>query len=113
MLTNTRLLCRCGLEISSDLSCRLSREPACGPVCDRCIPSLDRPTGWSFQPFASLSPMAVHAYRFACLWFTDERLLRPKEHHVFDILHYIKAAFKKHALDKISASDCLNKEAFR
>ncbi|KAF8231902.1 UBC-like protein [Tricholoma matsutake] len=38
---------------------------------------------------------------------------RPKEHHVFDILHYIKAAFKKHALDKINESDCFNKEAFR
>ncbi|RDB22707.1 Protein crossbronx-like [Hypsizygus marmoreus] len=39
--------------------------------------------------------------------------IRPKEHHVFDVLHYIKAAFKKHALDGISESDCLNKEAFR
>ncbi|KAF9462621.1 UBC-like protein [Collybia nuda] len=38
---------------------------------------------------------------------------RPKEHHVFDILHYVKAAFKKHALDKLQETDCLNKEAFR
>ncbi|KAK7061685.1 protein crossbronx [Favolaschia claudopus] len=38
---------------------------------------------------------------------------RPKEHRVFDILHYIKAAFKKHALDEIKESDCLNKEAYR
>ncbi|KAF8897513.1 ubiquitin-conjugating enzyme/RWD-like protein [Infundibulicybe gibba] len=38
---------------------------------------------------------------------------RPNEHHVFDILHYIKASFKKHALDKIQESDCLNKEAYR
>jgi len=37
---------------------------------------------------------------------------RPKEHHVFDVLHYIKAAFKKHALDKLKEPDCLNKEAF-
>lgn len=41
------------------------------------------------------------------------RLWRPKEHHVFDVLHWIKAAFKKHALDGIKDSDCLNKEAFR
>jgi len=38
---------------------------------------------------------------------------RPKEHHVFDVLHWVKAAFKKHALDTIKESDCLNKEAFR
>ncbi|KAK7696001.1 hypothetical protein QCA50_000641 [Cerrena zonata] len=38
---------------------------------------------------------------------------RPKEHHVFDILHWIKAAFKKHALDEIKEIDSLNKEAFR
>ncbi|GLB33787.1 putative ubiquitin-conjugating enzyme E2, catalytic domain homologues [Lyophyllum shimeji] len=38
---------------------------------------------------------------------------RPKENHVFDVLHYIKAAFKKQALDHIQESDCLNKEAFR
>jgi hypothetical protein len=38
---------------------------------------------------------------------------RPKEHHIFDVLHWVKAAFKKHALDGIKDSDCLNKEAFR
>ncbi|KAJ7283676.1 UBC-like protein [Mycena rebaudengoi] len=35
---------------------------------------------------------------------------RPKEHRVFDVLHWIKAAFKKHALDGIKESDCFNKE---
>lgn len=38
---------------------------------------------------------------------------RPKEHHVFDVLHWVKASFKKHALDGIKDHDCLNKEAFR
>ncbi|KDQ64479.1 hypothetical protein JAAARDRAFT_28110 [Jaapia argillacea MUCL 33604] len=38
---------------------------------------------------------------------------KPKEHHVFDVLHWIKASFKKHALDEIKEADCLNKEAFR
>lgn len=38
---------------------------------------------------------------------------RPKEHHVFDVLHWVKAAFKKHALDSFQESDCFNKEAFR
>ncbi|KAM5540376.1 hypothetical protein V8D89_005834 [Ganoderma adspersum] len=38
---------------------------------------------------------------------------RPKEHHVFHVLHWLKAAFKKHALDDIKESDCLNKEAYR
>ncbi|KAJ7591066.1 ubiquitin-conjugating enzyme/RWD-like protein [Mycena floridula] len=38
---------------------------------------------------------------------------RPKEHHAFDVLHWLKAAFKKHALDGLKDHDCLNKEAFR
>jgi len=38
---------------------------------------------------------------------------RPKEHHIFDVLHWVKAAFKKHALDGLKEGDCLNKEAFR
>lgn len=38
---------------------------------------------------------------------------RPKDHHVFDVLHFIKKAFKKHALDDIKEGDCLNKEAYR
>ncbi|KAH9179640.1 UBC-like protein [Lactarius sanguifluus] len=38
---------------------------------------------------------------------------RPKGHHVYDILYYIKASFKKHALDQIKEGDCLNREAFR
>ncbi|KAI0684777.1 UBC-like protein [Cytidiella melzeri] len=36
----------------------------------------------------------------------------PKEHHMFDILHWIKALFKKHVLDNVEEVDCLNKEAF-
>ena len=38
---------------------------------------------------------------------------RPKEHHVFDVLHWVKAAFKKHALDEIKEGECFNKEAYR
>ncbi|TRM67624.1 ubiquitin-conjugating enzyme/RWD-like protein [Schizophyllum amplum] len=38
---------------------------------------------------------------------------RPKEHHAFDVLHWVKAAFKKHALDALEEVDCLNKEAYR
>ncbi|KAG6829738.1 hypothetical protein H0H87_010370 [Tephrocybe sp. NHM501043] len=38
---------------------------------------------------------------------------KPNEHHVFHVLHYIKAAFKKNLLDGFRESDCLNKEAFR
>ncbi|KAI0663286.1 UBC-like protein [Cubamyces menziesii] len=37
---------------------------------------------------------------------------RPKEHHVFDVLHWVKAAFKKHALDDVKEADCFNKEAY-
>lgn len=40
-------------------------------------------------------------------------MFRPKEHHVYDVLHWLKAAFKKHALDEIKEIDCSNKEAFR
>jgi len=38
---------------------------------------------------------------------------RPREHHVFDVLFWVKSAFKKHALDQLKEKDCLNKEAFR
>ena len=41
------------------------------------------------------------------------RQWRPKEHHVFDVLHWVKAAFKKQALDEIKEGDCFNKEAYR
>ena len=40
-------------------------------------------------------------------------VVSPNEHHVYDILYYIKGSFKKHTLDQIKESDCLNKEAFR
>lgn len=38
---------------------------------------------------------------------------RPKEHHVFDVLHWIKASFKRVQLDQLQESECLNKDAFR
>jgi hypothetical protein len=57
-------------------------------------------------------PWRYTKFSFYFMWFAYESI-RPKEHHVFDVLHYIKAAFKKHALDKLNESDCLNKEAFR
>ncbi|KAG8773304.1 hypothetical protein FRC15_002098 [Serendipita sp. 397] len=37
---------------------------------------------------------------------------KPNEHHVFDVLFWIKSAFKKHALDQLKDKDCLNQEAF-
>ncbi|KAF8830546.1 hypothetical protein HHX47_DHR2000969 [Lentinula edodes] len=37
----------------------------------------------------------------------------PNQHHVFDVLHFIKAAFKRDVLDKIEEADCLNKEAYK
>ncbi|THH11057.1 hypothetical protein EW145_g908 [Phellinidium pouzarii] len=38
---------------------------------------------------------------------------RPKQDHVFHLLHWIKAAFKKEILDNLKEVDCPNKEAFR
>ncbi|KAI5120585.1 hypothetical protein M0805_002535 [Coniferiporia weirii] len=38
---------------------------------------------------------------------------RPKQDHVFHVLHWIKAVFKKETIDKLRESDCPNKEAFR
>lgn len=37
----------------------------------------------------------------------------PKEHHIFDVLHWIKASFKRAALDKLTEKDCHNVDAFR
>ncbi|KAF5363678.1 hypothetical protein D9756_000645 [Leucocoprinus leucothites] len=38
---------------------------------------------------------------------------KPKEHHVYNILYDIKAAFKKYRLDQIKEADAWNKEAYR
>jgi len=38
---------------------------------------------------------------------------RPKEHHVFDVLHWVKVSFEKHALDQLQKIDCFNQEALR
>ena len=38
---------------------------------------------------------------------------RPREHHANAVLHWIKAAFKKCALDSLTEEDCFNKEAYR
>ena len=38
---------------------------------------------------------------------------RSNEYHVYDVLHLVKASFKKQALDEIKDYNCFNKEAFR
>jgi hypothetical protein len=38
---------------------------------------------------------------------------RPDQHRIFDVLHWVKAVFKKAALDQIKEEDCLNREAFK
>ncbi|EJC98589.1 UBC-like protein [Fomitiporia mediterranea MF3/22] len=38
---------------------------------------------------------------------------KPKQDHVFQMLHWIKVIFKKETLDKIRESDVVNREAFR
>ncbi|KAH0839769.1 hypothetical protein J3R83DRAFT_711 [Lanmaoa asiatica] len=38
---------------------------------------------------------------------------RPKEHHVHDILYFVKTAFKERALEKLNELDVVNKEAFK
>lgn len=38
---------------------------------------------------------------------------RPKEHHIFNILYDVKAAFKRNRLDQIKESDAWNQEAYR
>ncbi|KAJ7129710.1 ubiquitin-conjugating enzyme/RWD-like protein [Mycena epipterygia] len=68
-------------------------------------PTVQFVTDVVFHPLISHAGIFNLAPRF--------RPWRPKEHHVFDVLHWIKAAFKKHALDEIKESDCLNKEAYR
>ena len=44
---------------------------------------------------------------------SSDDVFRPKEHHAFDVLHWIKASFKRLALDRIAEVDALNKEADR
>ncbi|KAG8985767.1 hypothetical protein FRB94_004209 [Tulasnella sp. JGI-2019a] len=38
---------------------------------------------------------------------------KPGEHHVFDVLYWIKYAFKTKTLDALSEEECLNTDAFR
>jgi len=38
---------------------------------------------------------------------------KPKEHHVYHVLHSIKAAFKRAQLDQLQEKDCMNSDAFR
>lgn len=38
---------------------------------------------------------------------------RPKEHHVHDILYFVKTAFKECALEKLNEIDVVNREAFK
>ncbi|KAJ7276357.1 ubiquitin-conjugating enzyme/RWD-like protein [Mycena haematopus] len=68
-------------------------------------PTVQFVTDVVFHPLISHTGIFNLAPRF--------RPWRPKEHRVFDVLHWIKAAFKKQALDGIRESDCLNKEAYR
>ncbi|KAG2013688.1 hypothetical protein CC2G_010568 [Coprinopsis cinerea AmutBmut pab1-1] len=58
-----------------------------------------------FHPLISQEGAFNHSHRF--------RPWRPKEHHIFDLLHFIKASFKKSTLDKLREEECANKEAFR
>ncbi|KIK68182.1 hypothetical protein GYMLUDRAFT_155520 [Collybiopsis luxurians FD-317 M1] len=58
-----------------------------------------------FHPLISLSGIFSLAPQI--------RSWKPNQHHVFDVLHFVKAAFKRDVLDKIEESDCLNKEAYR
>lgn len=71
-----------------------------------------------FRPWRCVSsyvPVLAVLFRSRRLtdWWGICLLCRPKEHHVYDILHVIKASFKKQALDEIKEHDCLNKEAYR
>ena len=38
---------------------------------------------------------------------------RPDQHKIFEVLHWIKAAFKKDALRQLKEEDCTNKEAYK
>jgi len=38
---------------------------------------------------------------------------RPKQDHIFHVLHWIKVIFKKQTLDNLQEADCFNKEAFK
>jgi len=58
-----------------------------------------------FHPLISQEGAFSISHRF--------RPWRPREHHVFDILHFIKSAFKEDLLGALREEDCANKEAFR
>jgi hypothetical protein len=113
ILSGGRLLRRLHTQISVRISCQLPGAATCCAVPVRCIPSIDLSKKRRLQPCSSISALEVSSLISEAAELYDHRSCRPKEHHVFDVLHWVKAAFKKHALDEMKASDCLNKEAFR
>ncbi|KAJ7464969.1 ubiquitin-conjugating enzyme/RWD-like protein, partial [Mycena galericulata] len=68
-------------------------------------PAVQFMTDVVFHPLISHSGVFNLAPRF--------RPWRPREHRVFDVLHWSRSAQTKHALDQIGESNCLNKEAYR
>jgi ubiquitin-protein ligase len=60
---------------------------------------------WMLVTISNQSPLHLHLI----IW----NLHSPQEHHVFDVLHAIKAAFKKDVLDHLEEKNCLNHEAYK
>ncbi|CAK5275655.1 unnamed protein product [Mycena citricolor] len=118
LLRAPRLLLGRDLQVPTHVPGELPRQPACGAVRDgRRVPPAHLAEVGDLQSGAALPAVAVSV---TYVWYLDwielnciDVLHRPKEHHIFDVLHWIKAAFKKHALDEIKEADCLNKEAYR
>lgn len=120
-----RVLYGLDIEVQVDVPDGLSGTTAHGAVHDRRLSSAHLATGRDVQPCAEVSSVEVRSFlpSFLSFVFCSGRadgsgggwwmVGRPKEHHVYDVLHVIKASFKKQALDEIKEHDCLNKEAYR
>ena len=129
LTARSRVLRRLDTQVSNHFPQRLSRETACCTVFDgwlvrssaymqqsdlsSSLPPTDFSANWRIQLVTSVPPLAVGSPLSNYSRYTSHFAFRPKEHHVFDVLHFLKTAFKKHALDAIKESDCLNKEAYR
>jgi hypothetical protein len=111
--SEARLLHRLHPKVSFDVSSQLPRTTANSALHHRCLSSAHFSSRWNLQPRSQVQSLAVCHIATLGSFMASFCLASPNEHHVYDVLYYIKGSFKKHTLDQIKESDCLNKEAFR
>lgn len=109
----SRQLRRLRSQVCHDVPWQLPRPTPHGAVCDGCIPSACCKSDRDVQPDGAISTLEVSCRRCRQQANDAPAPRRPKEHHVHDILYFVKTAFKERGLEKLNEMDVVNKEAFK